>query len=115
MWQHDQAWHEWNHHAIANNTWSKWKTHWTAALAKMCNINSMTAGEAAFGANAAEEEHQSCQITALLNNLANALIQKNVTTNNLVASNTQLTQALQEMQATMVHTFSAGQPHPTPY
>jgi hypothetical protein len=35
----------------------------------MCNINGMMAGEAAYGANAAEEEHQACQITALLDNL----------------------------------------------
>ncbi len=75
----------------------------------------MALGEAAFGANAAEEEHQTCQITALLDNLANALIQKNVANNNLVASNAQLVHALQEMQAAMVHMFLASQPHPTPY
>jgi hypothetical protein len=85
------------------------------AIAKMCDINRMTAGEAAFGANAAEEEHQACQITALLNNLANALIQKNATINNLVASNAQLVQALQEMQAAMVHIFPSSQAHPSPY
>ncbi len=33
------AWCEWNHCAIANHTWSSWKTHWTAAFAKMRNIN----------------------------------------------------------------------------
>jgi hypothetical protein len=109
------AWHKWNHCAIANHTWSKWKTHWTAAFAKMHDINRMTVGEAAFSTNAAEEEHQTRQITALLKNLTNALIQKNVTINNLVASNTQLVQDLQEMQAAMVHMVCAGQPHPTPY
>ncbi len=50
----------------------------------------MTAGKAAFRANAAEEEHQAHQITALLENLANTLIQKKATFNNLVASNAQL-------------------------
>jgi hypothetical protein len=49
---------KWNHHAIANHTWSTWKTHWMAAFAKMHNINHMTAGKAVFGTNAAEEEHQ---------------------------------------------------------
>jgi hypothetical protein len=44
----------------------------------------------------------------LLDNLANALIQKNVTIDNLIASNAQLAQALQEMQAAMVRMFPAG-------
>jgi hypothetical protein len=56
----------------------------------MRDINRMTAGKAAFRANAAEEEHQAHQITALLENLANTLIQKKATFNNLVASNAQL-------------------------
>ncbi len=56
----------------------------------MRDINCMMAGKAAFGANAAEEEHQAGQITPLLDNLANALIKKNATINNLVASNAQL-------------------------
>ncbi len=109
------AWCEWNRRAIANHTWSNWKTHWTTAFPEMCSINRMTSGKTAFGANTAEEEHQACQLTMLLHNLANALIQKNVLINNLVASNAQLAQALQEMQAAMVRMFPASQPHPTPY
>ncbi len=72
-------------------------------------------GKAAFGANAAEGEHQACQITTLLDNLANALIQKNATIDNLVASNAQLVQALREMQAAMVRMFLASQAHAYPY
>jgi hypothetical protein len=109
------AWREWNHCAIADHTWSNWKTHWMAAFAKMRNINCMTLSEAAFGANAAEEEHQACQIPTLLNNLANALIQKIVTIDNLVASNVQLTHAFQKMQAAMVRMFPTGQLHPATY
>jgi hypothetical protein len=86
-----------------------------AAFAEIHDINCMMGGEAEFGANAAEEEHQAHQITALLDNLANALIQKNVKIDNLVASNAQLAQALQEMQAAMVRMFSAGHPNPAPY
>ncbi len=71
----------------------------------------MTAGKAAFGANAAEEEHQACQITALLKNLTNTLIHKNLTMDKLVASIAQLAQALQEMQAAMVRMFPASQTH----
>jgi hypothetical protein len=109
------AWCKWNRRAIADYMWSNWKAHWMAAFAETRDIDHMTPGKAAFGANAAEEEHQACQITALLNNLANALIQKNVMINNLIASNAQLAQALQEMQAAMVRMFPAGQPHPAPY
>ncbi len=109
------AWCKWNHHAIANHNWSKWKTHWMDAFAEMRDINHMTLGKAAFGANAAEEEHQARQITTLLSNLANALVQKNIMINNLVVSNAQLAQALQELQAAMVRMFPTGQPHPTPY
>jgi hypothetical protein len=110
------AWCKWNHCAIADHTWPNWKTHLTSAFAKMCNINHMTAGKAAFGTNSAEEEeHQARKITASLDNLANTLIQKNVTINNLIASNAQLAQALQEMQAAMVHMFPAGQMHASPY
>ncbi len=75
----------------------------------------MTAGEATLGASTVEEEHQACQITASLKNLANALIQKNTTINNLVASNAKLAQALQEMQAAMVCMFPDGQAHASPY
>ncbi len=81
----------------------------------MRDINHMTLGEAAFGTNAAEKEHQAHQITTLLDNLANASIQKNVTIDNLVASNAQLAQALQEMQAAMVRMFPAPYQAPVSY
>jgi hypothetical protein len=109
------AWCKWNRRAIADHTWPKWKPHWMSAFTEMCNIYHMTVGKAAFGTNTAEEEHQACQITALLDNLAIASIQKNLTINNLVVSNAQLAQALQEMQAAMVHIFSASQMHASPY
>jgi hypothetical protein len=109
------VWLKWNRRTIADHTWPNWKTHWTSAFLEMCNINCMMTGKAAFGANAAEEEHQAHQITALLDNLANALIQKNATIDNLIASNAQLTQALQEMQAAMVCMFPAGQALASPY
>jgi hypothetical protein len=54
------------------------------------------------------------QITASLDILANALIQKNATIDILVASNTQLAQAIQDMQAAMVCMFPSGQAQPSP-
>jgi hypothetical protein len=47
------AWHKWKRCLILDNTWPNWKSYWTAAFAKMCNINCMTAGDTAFGANQA--------------------------------------------------------------
>ncbi len=75
----------------------------------------MMAGKAAFGANSAEEKHQARQITTLLDSFANALIQKNTTIDNRVASNAQITQALQEMQAAKLHMFPISQAHASPY
>jgi hypothetical protein len=109
------VWCKWNRRAIADHTWPNWRTHLMSAFAKMRDINRMMAGEAAFGTNAAEEEHQAHQITALLDNLANTSIQKNATIIILTASNAQLTQALQEIQAAMVQMFPTGQAHASPY
>jgi hypothetical protein len=86
-----------------------------ATFTKMWDINCMMLGKAAFGTNTAEEEHQARQITMWLDNLANTSIQKNMMIHNLVASNAQLAQAIQEMQAAMVRMFPAGQFHPAPY
>ncbi len=71
------AWCKWKRRPIADHTWPNWKPHWTAAFAKMHDINCMTAGESTFGTNAAEEEEQGRLIALSLNNLANASIQKN--------------------------------------
>jgi hypothetical protein len=90
------AWHRWNRRAIADHTWPNWKLQWMTAFTKMRYIDPMTVGKAAFSANAAEEEHQVGQITASLDNLANASIQKNATINNLVASNTQLSRTCKQ-------------------
>ncbi len=75
----------------------------------------MTTGKSAFGAHITEEDQQVRQITASLDNLANALMQKNATIDNIVTSSVQLAQALQDMQAAMEHMFpsSQAQPHPS--
>jgi hypothetical protein len=75
----------------------------------MHNINRMTAGESAFGANAVEEEEQARQIALSFNNLANASIQKNSIIDSLVATNAQLTQALADMQIAMACMIPPGQ------
>ncbi len=106
------AWREWKRWPIAEHTWPNWKMHWTAAFAEMHDINWMTAEESPFGANAAKEEVHARQIATSLDNLANASIQKNSTINSLVALNTQLTQALDNMQAAMARMYPPTQTPP---
>ena len=88
------AWREWKRHPIIDHTWPNWMAHWTTAFAKMRNINCMTDGDAAFGANQAAELNQTQQMASSLDNLANATIQKNTTIKNLVATNATLTKAI---------------------
>ncbi len=72
----------------------------------------MTATKNTFGANAAEEEAQGRQITTSLEHLANASVQKNATIDQLVATNAQLMQAFELMQASMSQMYGHGPPAP---
>jgi hypothetical protein len=90
------AWHEWKRCPLPDHTWPNWKTHWTTAFAKMHDINWMTTGDTAFGANQAAELEQAQQMVSSLNNLANASIWKNTTIKNLVVTNAKLTKAITE-------------------
>jgi hypothetical protein len=92
------TWHEWKCCPAIDQTWPNWKTHWTAAFAKMRDNNCMTASDTTFGANWAAELKQAQQMVSSLNNLANATIQKNTTIKNLVATNTTLTKAIADIQ-----------------
>jgi hypothetical protein len=49
------AWRKWRCCPPINHTCPNWKAHWTAAFAKMCDINCMTDGNTVFGANQAAE------------------------------------------------------------
>jgi hypothetical protein len=102
------AWHEWKRHPILDHTWPNWKAHWTAAFAKMHDINRMTASEMEFGANQAAELDQAQQMASSLNNLANATIQKNTTIKNLVATNATLTKAIANIQLSIAQMCVAG-------
>jgi hypothetical protein len=104
------AWREWRRRPVDDHTWPNWKAHWTAAFAKIRDINLMTAAETTFGANTAEEEAQGRQIAMSLKHLAYASVQKNATIDQLVATNAQLMQALESLQASMSRTFVHGPP-----
>jgi hypothetical protein len=92
------AWQEWKRCPIIDHTWPKWKAHWTAAFAKMRDINRMTAGKMTFGANQAAKLDQAQQMLSSLDNLANATIQRNTTIENLVTTNATLTKAIADIQ-----------------
>jgi hypothetical protein len=92
------AWHNWKCCPLPNHTWLNWKTHWTVAFAKICNINQMTARETSFSANQTAKLKQVQQMATSPKNIANASIQKNTTNNNLVTTNAMLTKAIANIQ-----------------
>jgi hypothetical protein len=104
------AWRGRKPRPIINHTWPNWKAHWTVAFAKMRDINHMTAGETAFGANQATELKQAQQMASSFDNLANATIQKNTTIENLVATNATLTKAIADIQLFIAQMCTAGVP-----
>ncbi len=106
------AWHKWKCCQLPIHTWPYWKTHWTAAFAKMHNINCMTAGETSFGANQAAKLEKTQQMASSLDNLANVSIQKNAAINNLVATNAMLTKAIAGIQLSIARMGAAGVPIP---
>ena len=70
-------WRKWKRHPPNKLMWNHWKTHWTAAFAKMRDLNQMTTGNSPSGANqAATEMEQAKQMMTSLDNLANASIKK---------------------------------------
>jgi hypothetical protein len=78
----------------------------------MCNINCMTTGETSFGTNQAAKLEQAQQMASSLNNLANALIQKNATINKLVATKATLTKAIADIQLSIAQMCAAKVPTP---
>jgi hypothetical protein len=104
------AWRKWKCHPILDHNWPNWKAHLTAAFAKMCVINRMTAGKTTFGANQATKLKQAQQMASFLDNLANATIQKNTTIKNLVTTNATLTKAIADIQLSITQMCTAGVP-----
>jgi hypothetical protein len=101
------AWHKWKCCLPLDHTWPNWNAHWTAAFAKMCDINCMTAGDTAFGANQAAKLKQALQMASSLNNLENATIQKNTTIKNLVVTNAKLDKAIANIQLSIAQMCTA--------
>ena len=91
------GWREWKCHPANEHTRANWKLHWTAAFAEMRDISRMTTGKTTFSANQAVEMEHTQQMATSLDNLANAPIQKNTTIDNLVATNTALSKAIQDI------------------
>jgi hypothetical protein len=79
---------------------------------EMHDIYHMTTGETTFGANQAAEIEQTQQMATSLDNLANASIQKNVTIDNLVATNAALSKAIQDIKCTIATMMTTHTPTP---
>jgi hypothetical protein len=104
------AWHKWKRCPFPDHTWPSWKTHWTAAFAKMHNINQVLAGDTAFGTHQATKLKQVQQMASSLDNLANTTIQKNTITKNLVATNATLIKAIADIQLSIAQMCAARVP-----
>jgi hypothetical protein len=104
------AWREWKLCPPIDHTWPKWKAHWTAAFAKMHDIDCIFAGNTAFGANQAAKLDQAQQMASSLYNLANTTIQKNTTIKNLVATNATLIKAVANIQPSIARMCATGVP-----
>ncbi len=104
------AWHKWKCCPPIDHTWSSWNAHWTAAFTKMRDINRMTAGDTAFGANQAAKLNQAQQMASSLDNLVNATIQKNTPIKNLVATSATLVKAIANIQLSIAPMRAVGVP-----
>ena len=95
--------------------WLNWKSHWTAVFNEQRDISCLTGGTIMSQANTAVDDTQwSSQMITSLDNLANAVVQKNDTVEKLVVANKQLTDTiakLQEDNAKLLHIIQqmAGQ------
>ena len=72
-----EAWKEWNNCADVQKTWPNWKNHWTQAFNENRAIQRLTGN--IFHANTTIEDELSEKMVTLLDNLANAAVQKNDT------------------------------------
>jgi hypothetical protein len=109
------AWRKWKRCPPIDHTWPNWKAPWTAAFAKLHDINRLTAGNTVFGANQAAKLNQAQQMASSLDNLANTTIQKNTTIKNLVATNATLTKAITDIQLSIAPMCAGSVPtSPTP-
>jgi hypothetical protein len=105
------AWREWKHRPLLDHMWKNWKDHWMTTFAEMRDINCMTSGNLAFANQAAAREIvQAEKMAALLDNLANASIQKNnMIDKKLVAMNQQQVKIIASLTEAIVK-LKAGSP-----
>jgi hypothetical protein len=93
------SWREWKRHPLVDQTWNNWKLHWAAAFSKTRDIHRMMANNGAFANQVAAEAGQAAMMARLLDNLANATLQKNDTVEKLVTMNEKLEKALADANA----------------
>jgi hypothetical protein len=93
------AWREWKQRPLIDQTWNKWKLHLTAAFSEMRDIHWMMTNDGAFANQVAAKAEQATMMARLLDNLANAALQKNNTVEKLVTTNEKLVKALANANA----------------
>jgi hypothetical protein len=93
------VWHEWKRCPLVDQTWNNWKFHWMAAFSETRDIHRMTANDGTFANQVAAKAEQAAMMACLLDNLANAPLQKNNTVEKLVTANKKLAKALANANA----------------
>jgi hypothetical protein len=106
------TWRKWKRCPLVNHTWNSWKLYWTAAFAETRDINRMIANNSTFANQAATDTEQATMMAKSLDNLANAAIQKNNTTEKLVTANKKLAKALADANAAMARLCLPNPPNP---
>jgi hypothetical protein len=99
----EPTWRKWHRCPAINQMWKNWKMHWTAAFLKSRDIKQITAGNHAFANQAITNKEQATRMVTILDNLANAAIQKNNTIDKLRAANKHLAKALLDANAAIAH------------
>jgi hypothetical protein len=88
------AWHEWKRRPLVDQMKNNWKLYWMAAFSETMDIHRMMASNGALDNQVAAEAEQAAMMACLLDNLANAALQKNDTVEKLVTANEKLAKVL---------------------
>ena len=108
------AWREWKRRPTLDQAWNIWKLYWSIAFTKLHDIHCMTSTEGAFANQIVAEAEQAEMMARSLDNLANAVIQKNDTVEKLVSANECLAKALADANAAIARLCLPGATAPTP-
>ena len=105
----EETWKLWKRIPTLQQTWNRWKSHWTAAFHEKRELTKLT-GTASFGmANQAREDALGNQMVSALDNLANAAVQRNDTFEQLVKTNASQQEEIKKL-TTIITNLSLSKP-----